>query len=322
MIIIKEPGFINREFKDSFFRKVFENNQRIIELASFITGNKIKHADITAVNPVLFSNKENDLSFIIETVYYYIVECQSTYNPNMPFRMLQYMLAAWNNLVSAKVLYGSSKAYLKVPKLYTLFVGCCKRPPNDIVSVQKLSDMYEVKQEDPDVEVTVHIYDFNMTRDEVNNYLLNEQIPERMDKFTKMPLFWYAMFINSITSSYMDIPKGSGKESIKRKIIMDLCVLFRDRGIFIDLFENKEVVNLVLMQFSREEELLYKGKKQGFVRGIKHGMKQGVKQGIKAMVLSLYEIGVPKDVISAQLMKQYELSPKEAEETVVKILYT
>jgi len=141
MIIIKEPDITNREFKDSFFKKVFEGEQRIIELASFFTGTEVKSADIITVNPVLFGNKENDLSFIIDKSYYYILECQSTYNPNMPFRVLQYMITAWNNYVDEKVLYGKAKASLKVPKLYTLFTGCCKNPPNIVVSEQKLSSL-------------------------------------------------------------------------------------------------------------------------------------------------------------------------------------
>jgi len=351
VIIIKERGLeetlvfidsVNREYKDSFFKKVFESEYRLIELAKFLSGADVKTITASSASTVLMGAKKNDLSFVVDEIYYYIVECQATYNPNMPLRILQYITAAWSSQIDKKTLYGVKKAKLKVPRLYTLYTGCCKDLPKAIVSVQRLTDLFEVMQKEPDIEVIVHTYDFNMTRNEITDYIENNQVPRRLNGYTKISLFWYAMFVNSISFRFRDISKKENAEVAKRKILVELCILFRERGIFVDLLSSREVIDLVIMQYSTEEEIyhvalnqglelglkqgieqgieqgLEQGIEQGIEQGLEQGIEQGIKQGIKAAVLSLCDIGVPKDVVTAQLEKRYGLTPNEAEETVAK----
>jgi len=56
-----------------------------------------------------------------------MLEIQSTYNPNMPFRLLQYITAMPTQLIDdSEGLYRNTLVKLKTPKLYTFFTGLSK----------------------------------------------------------------------------------------------------------------------------------------------------------------------------------------------------
>ena len=50
----------------------------------------------------------------------------------------------------------------------------------------------------PDLDLTVHAYDFRMIYDETLNYIENNEKPERFEKYNT-ELFQYALATNSIT---------------------------------------------------------------------------------------------------------------------------
>lgn len=62
----------------------------------------------------------------------------------------------------------------------------------------------------------------------------------------------------------------------KIKDIKALCQLFLERGILKDLFEKKEVCEMAVVQYSRDEQLKWIGREEG----------------IKEMVLKMYDAGI------------------------------
>ena len=79
---------------------------------------------ISNVRPVLFGNKENDLAFECNDVFYLMTENQASVSPNVPYRLLEYITAGLRSTVdSERLLYGSKRVYFPVPKLYMLQTG-------------------------------------------------------------------------------------------------------------------------------------------------------------------------------------------------------
>ena len=154
------------------------------------SGTDASDINIRKVSPVIFGQRENDLSFISDDTYYFLLECQSSNNPNMPFRLLQYMTTAWYNYLDQDALYSTKLVPIKVPKLYTVFTGCINEAPEQVMSSQRLSDMYEVKQDNPDIEAIVHTYHFQMTPSEAVDYIDHNRIPYRLQEFFSSSLFW------------------------------------------------------------------------------------------------------------------------------------
>ena len=111
---------VNRRAKDTFFKKVYEKEERQKALISFLLGldaNKIKIAN---VRPILLGNKENDLALLCSLVD------------------------------SEQALYGKKRVYFPIPKLYLLQVGLEikeEKLPEQIQYDIRLSDSYLLAEE-------------------------------------------------------------------------------------------------------------------------------------------------------------------------------
>ena len=53
---------VNTKAKDTFFKKVYESEERQRRLVSFLLGIDAEKVAVARVRPVLFGNKENDFS--------------------------------------------------------------------------------------------------------------------------------------------------------------------------------------------------------------------------------------------------------------------
>jgi len=288
----------NRTYNNDFFSKIYEDIERVKDTIELFSKQEAHSIKLAMVKPVLLGNKKNDFSCIVEDIFYYMHEAQSTPNPNMPFRLLQYIAIGLLNFVEANDLYGKNLVKLKVPKLYTVFTGLCPQPPKEIIGEQRLSNAFEIWQEHPDLEVVVHTYDFNMTVQEVETYLEHNQTPPRFEEFTQSSLFWYAMFCNSVKYNYQDIKPG--RENEKVQALYQLCELFHERGIFVDIFSNKEVINMTVMEFSKENEIRY----------------SGIEEGIANSIELLAEVGISKQETIEKIATKYALSRNIAQDYV------
>lgn len=297
-----EIANINPILKDAFFQKVFESEKRKKQLVSFLDKIDIKELEIAPVTPILFGSKENDLSFLCNHVYYYMVEQQSSENPNMPYRILEYITAGLRSFIEpTDMIYRNQRVLFAMPKLYTIFTGCKKKSSQQIKGEQRLSDLYLVKEGIPDLEVVVHTYDFSMSYEEILTYMNTAKIANRFVDYEKEDLFWYGVFANCAT--YLQrMKKDNQLEKPKQtQTIWELCQLFLKRGVFTDLFESKEVCNMAVVQYSREEQLKWIGKEEGIAEGIRKSMIKMYHAG-----MSLDEIGRIMDLSKEELQEFME----------------
>ena len=87
------------------------------------------------------------------------------------------------------VLYGRTRVYFPIPKLYVLQVGLEMKADHLPKKVQydvRLSESYLSAESkygehtpEPDLDATAHVYDFRMTLDEVLSYIERGDLPER-----------------------------------------------------------------------------------------------------------------------------------------------
>ncbi|MDE7477691.1 MAG: hypothetical protein K2M91_07045 [Lachnospiraceae bacterium] len=199
---------VNTKAKDTFFKKVYEKEERQRELVSFLLGIEGKEVSLANVRPILFGNKENDFACMCDDVFYVLAEGQSSVSPNISYRLLEYMVAGLRTTVdSEQLLYSRKRVYFPIPKLYVLQVGLEIKKEHLPEKVQydiHFSESYVSAEEKygdgapkPDLEVTVHVYDFRMTLDEVLVYIEQADLPERFDKYDN-DIRNYALVANGI----------------------------------------------------------------------------------------------------------------------------
>ena len=89
-------ALVNREYKDRLFVFIFgreENKEWTLSLYNAVNGSHYTDPsaiEITTIQEVLYLGMHNDVSFVIADELN-LYEQQSSYNPNMPLRQLQYL---------------------------------------------------------------------------------------------------------------------------------------------------------------------------------------------------------------------------------------
>lgn len=276
---------VHEKAKDTFFKKIFESPVRLKGLAEFLLGCEADSVKIKNIRPVLFGNKENDLAFACDDVVYVMMEEQSKVCLNLPFRITEYIVVALRDSVdTGKLLYGTKRVMFPFPKLYGVNVGIVRvsrELPKSVIYEMRLSDSYENAEKYmseyvlPDLETIVHIYDFRMTRGELWTYLESGVLPDRFGGF-EGDLLDYAITANALTYVQRALKKADVENyPLPSKINSpaDLFTLLMTRGVFVDLFEDKEVCDMTVAQFSRDEMLLYQGREEGLEEGLEQGIR-------------------------------------------------
>ena len=157
---------INRENKDRLFNFIFgrkENKKWTLQLYNAVNHSDYKMASDIRFNTLdnfLYVSMKNDTSFLFAGCMN-LFEHQSSYNPNMPLRLMQYIAQLYERYVVENNLdkYGSTLIELPVPKLVVFYNG--EDQIDDEVTL-KLSDSFDEKIRDKaDIEVKVMMLNIN-----------------------------------------------------------------------------------------------------------------------------------------------------------------
>ena len=179
---------INRNSKDRLFKLIFgrnENKEWTLSLYNAVNGSSYTNPDditITTVEDALYLSMKNDVSFIIaETMNLY--EHQSTYNPNMPIRMLMYSGMAYSKYIKEKGIniYRNKLNTVPAPRLVTFYNGLEETEDSVIL---RLSEAFR-NDTKGDIEVTVRMLNINHGR--------NKELMEQC-----RPLGDYSNFVDTV----------------------------------------------------------------------------------------------------------------------------
>ena len=149
-----------RNFKDTVGRMLFARPENALQLYNALNGTDYTDSSVIEFNTLenaIYLGMKNDLSFIIayRTSLY---EFQSTITPNMPLRNLFYISDIFQGYVRNRTLYSSRCIKIPAPRFIVLYNGI--RPMPEQVEY-KLSDAFEVYEEDPQLELKVTVLNIN-----------------------------------------------------------------------------------------------------------------------------------------------------------------
>ena len=175
-------------------------------------------------------------------------------------------------------------------------------------------EKYGEGRPDPDLDVVVHVYDFRMTLDEVLRYIEQGVLPECFGGYDSN-MRNYALVANGIT--YMQRTENAGYTvPVNVSTVANFLQLMLDRGIFVDLLSDKEVCDMTMAQFSRDDILIYQGLEEGLEKGLEKGREEGLEkgreEGVRAFILDKVEDGVSESIIIEKLHKHFALDENTA----------
>ena len=231
----KQQLKMQRNYKDTVFRMLFNNKEALLSLYNAINGTHYERTDdleiITLENAVYMAMK-NDIAFILG-LYMNLYEHQSTLNPNMPLRDLFYIAKQMEKLVVDDTLYSSRVVKIPTPKFIVFYNGvdaCEER------RILKLSDAFQKKEEEVDLELKVLVLNINAG--------MNRQIMESCQTLKE-----YSIYVERVRKYRVDMPieqavEKAFTECIRENILADF--LKKQRA---------EVVAMSILEYNEEEEI-------------------------------------------------------------------
>lgn len=153
---------VNRTYKDSVFSKYFtEDTRRLVELYNAITGEDYSldaEIKLNTLDGVLFKDRMNDISFLLENQVVVLMEHQSTQNENMPLRMLIYAARLYEQILDSDSIYSTERVMIPTPKVFVFYNG---EHPRSVPETCWLSDSYLEKPSTFVLDLAVQVYNIN-----------------------------------------------------------------------------------------------------------------------------------------------------------------
>ena len=252
----------NRKYKDRLFVYLFGREERkewTLQLYNAVSGRDYTNADDLVINTIedaVYMGVKNDVSFLVEG-HINIYEHQSTINPNIPVRLLEYLVRIYGKYITeAKAnKYSTKQIMLPVPKFVVFYNGKANAPEDSIL---RLSDAFP-EGSDPDVSVRVKMLNINAGN--------NAKLMERC-----RPLFEYSDLIYRI--------RNADNKDESKDFIGEIIDELPDTYIIKPLLKanRSEVINMMLTEYN-EAETMELFKQEWFEDGRVEGMANGIIQG-------------------------------------------
>ena len=267
----------NKQYKDRLFHFLFgseENKEWTLSLYNAV--NETDYDDpslieINTIKEIMYLGMRNDVSFLIaEEMSLY--EQQSTFNPNMPLRLLQYAGNLYEKYVKQNKLnkYSGTVLKLPVPKLVAFYNGTQEQPDEMMLN---LSDSFS-EDTDPDIEVKVRMLNVNYGR---SGKLLN----------ACEPLKEYAWLVEQVRMNIV----SNGEEGMSSAVDKAISAMPADFLIKPFLEAHRSEVKGMLLTEYNEAEQMELFKEDGRREGIQIGMEKGMEKGMFKTLFSLVRRG-------------------------------
>ena len=140
----KQQLKMQRNYKDTVFRMLFNNKEALLSLYNAINGTHYDRTDdleiITLENAVYMAMK-NDIAFMVSTAQICLVEHSSTVCLNYPLRSLLYLTKEYQAILKQRNqdILSYTQVKIPTPRCIVLYNGPAQRPEREVM---KLSDAF------------------------------------------------------------------------------------------------------------------------------------------------------------------------------------
>ena len=278
---------VQRNYKDTIFRMLFKDKENLLSLYNALnkTGyTDVDRLEITTLENAIYMNYKNDVSFVFDFELM-LYEHQSTMNPNMPLRDLFYVADILQKRTYDKDLYGSKLIMIPSPRFVVFYNGTEPRPERQTL---KLSDAYEKKQESPELELNVTVYNIN--------YGCNAEIMDACRTLKE-----YAMYVERVRTYAKQMPLA---KAVERAV--DYCI---EADILSEFLRENRAEAIKVSIYEYDEELHFRTlREEGREEGLAEGLEQGERRLARVNQLhsTLIDLGRLDDLKRATQDRAYQ----------------
>ena len=307
---------INRKFKDTLFRKIFDNKKDLLSLYNAL--NDTEHTDeslitMNTIEDAIYIGYKNDISFVIDSELN-LYEHQSSVNENMPIRGLIYLTELYKGYIERNGLriYNETPVKLPFPRYIVFYNGKDGEPERRIM---QLSDSYIVNETNKDQKPCLNVEALLINI----NYGCNKELMNKCEK-----LMEYSQLIAMIRKNYDELEKKYAEMKIqksKKEIFAEAVSLAIEEAIRNNILKetlrnNKaEVTDMLLTEFD-EKDYIEGVKEESERRGRAEGKLEGEQVKVITQIIKKVKKAKTLQTIAAELEEE-ELDIKPIYEAVV-----
>ena len=229
----------NRRYKDSVFVDFFSKDRtakaNFLALYNALHGTDYQSTAILKnirLKQVLYMSFANDVSYLVDNKIIVLAEHQSTINPNMPIRCLEYIARLYEQFYKSKEKYSRKQLAIPTPEFYVFYNG---KEPYRGDSLLKLSDSFTQTHDEYALELSVKVVNINY--DKTNEIL----------KLCK-PLKQYSLFVDAVRRNIAVDKEHGFEKAIKECIQNDILREYLQR-------KSKEVLNMLIGEYDYDTDI-------------------------------------------------------------------
>ena len=263
----------NRRYKDSVFVDLFSTDKtakaNFLSLYNALHGTDYQSTTILKnirLKQVLYMSFANDVSYLVDNKIIVLAEHQSTINPNMPIRCLEYIARLYEQFYKSKEKYSRKQLAIPTPEFYVFYNG---KEPYRGDSLLKLSDSFTQKHNEYALELSVKVVNIN--------YDKASEILERCK-----PLKQYSLFVDAVRRNIAVDKEHGFEKAIKECIQNDILREYLQR-------KSKEVLNMLIGEYDYDTDIAVQ-REESFDMGRSEGSHQKALETAKTMLTMGYPL--------------------------------
>ena len=267
----------NRKHKDSLFVDYFSKDrdwkQHFLSLYNALHGTNLQVADtqLERVNleQVLYKSYYNDIAVLVDGQFILMIEHQSTINPNMPLRLLEYVTRIYGNIVDSTAKFSRHLVPLAKPEFYVFYTGDQELPPE---SYLYLSDAFPNQGQNADLTLEL----------KVKVCTIKSEHPSPV-VHSCTDLEQYAQFLQLVeearATGHENPLKWAIQEAVRRNILRDYLERKGGEVLSILMTEYDYATDMAVLKEEAYEDGLFVGREEGISIGLERGRATGREEG-------------------------------------------
>ena len=281
----------NRRYKDSVFVDLFSNDRtakdNFLALYNALYNTNYQSTAILKnirLKQTMYMSFANDVSYLVDNKIIVLAEHQSTVNPNMPLRCLEYVTRLYEHIQNPRDRYSRALKKIPVPVFYVFYNGRENIPAQKIL---RLSDSFIKQPETPTLELVVKLININYDKD--------SQIVKSCE-----PLGQYSRFVDAVRR-HIAVDKEHGFENaIKECIKNDILKEYLQR-------KSREVINMLIAEYDYDTDIAVQ-REESLMLGIQQGEARGSRQKALETAKTMLTMGYPlNDICKISGLSQAEV---------------
>ena len=270
----EHPTTENRKHKDSLFVDYFSKDrdwkQHFLSLYNALHGTdlQVETTRLERVNleQVLYMDYYNDIAVMVNDQFIMMIEHQTTINPNMPLRLLEYVSRIYGNMIDSKSKFSTQLIPLAKPEFIVFYTGKENIPPETHLHLSDAFKLNHIQNSELSLELVVKVC-------RINGKEPNQIVSQCSD------LEQYVQFLKLIAEA-----KADGQVKPLTRAIREAV----RHNVLKDYLERKggEVLSILMTEYDyatdiavKQEEAYAIGRNEGILVGLERGIERGIEQG-------------------------------------------